>query len=121
MSYSLSTYTVRITSSSQLQVISRAESTVQQTIDLTQTDGKIFLVDEDDFEVIGVSDTDGEYVNQVPPSNNDVSLTTGAELININGASIELETMNAYLCKNGEGAICFYEASVEEASNSKAA
>lgn len=121
MSYSLSTYTVRITSSSQLQVIQRTDSAVQQTIDLTQSDAKIFLEDEDDFGVIGVTSVDGEYLNQVPPNDNDVSLTSSAELININGSSIELETMDAYLCKNGEGAICFYEAPVEQATRSEAA
>lgn len=122
MSYSLSNYTVRITSSSQLQVITRNGESVQKTVDLTQTDGKIFLVDEDDFDVIGTSDHTGEYLSQINPSSNDVTLSTAAELLNLGGgASIELETFNAYLCKNTEGAVCFYEADVDSASVKKAA
>lgn len=122
MSYSLSTYTVKITSSSQLQVIARSTEAVQQTVDLTQTDGKIFLVDEDDFDVIGSTQAGGEYLSQVPPSQNDVTLNTDAELINLGGgASIELQVFNAYLTKNAEGAICFYEADIDSASNSKVA
>lgn len=122
MSYSLSNYTVRITSSSQLQVITRSGESVQKNVDLTQTDGKIFLVDEDDFDVIGSTQVGGEYLSQVDPSSNDVTLSTAAELLNLGGgASIELETFNAYLCKNAEGGICFYEADIDSASIDKAA
>ena len=122
MSYSLSNYTVRITSSSQLQVVTRNGESVQKTVDLSQTDGKIFLVDEDDFDVIGTNETTGEYLSQIDPADNDVTLSTAAELLNLGGgASIELEVFNAYLSKNAEGGVSFYEADIDSASVKKAA
>ena len=122
MSYSLSTYTVRITSSSQLQVIARSGEAVQKTVDLTQVNGKVFLIDEEDFDIIGDITAEGEYLSQVNPSDNDVTLTGEGELINIGqSCSIELQVFNAYLCKNVEGGICFYEAEIDSASKCKAA
>lgn len=121
MAYSIEKYTVKVNGTSSVQVIGRETAAVQKTVELSTQNVKIFLEEgEEDFDVVGTLDQQGEYVNEVNPNPNDITLTTDGELIHIGSDSIEMAIYNAYICKDGN-CLCFYQASVYEASKTKAA
>lgn len=123
MAYSLEKYGIKVNGTSNVQVVDREDGAVQKTVELSTQNAVIFLEEGDeDFDVVGTFDQEGEYVSTVNPTVNDIQLTTDAELIHIggSGASIELATMNAYICVSGSN-MSFYEQDREQQSIKKAA
>ncbi len=109
--YDLSTYTLKLTVNGSnepvLQVVTRSGESVVDYLNLSSLGAKIYTEDTD-FYTVGSSTDDEQFVNTVDPDNNDMYLTTGAELEGINGSTIYLDIYNAYL-QYEEGMVNFYE------------
>ncbi len=120
--YSLNTYMIKVcvNGSNQpvLQVVTRSNEAVMATLDLSSQDAEIYTEDSD-FYVLGAPMPTDEYVNTVDPSENDVYLNTSAEIQNINGSDIYLDTYNAYLT-SGEAGVSFYQVEKEQMCMRKA-
>lgn len=120
--YSLNTYMIKVCTngSSQpvLQVVTRSSETVMSTLNLSTQDAEIYT-EGSDFYVVGSGPVDDEYINSIDPCNNDIYLSTGAEIEQINGDTIYLDFYNAYL-KSEEGMVSFYQAEKEQMSMRKA-
>lgn len=99
MAYSLANNTIKVTADAKVQIIDRAETTIKKTVDLNNGNVKIFIsnTDPDDFDIVGTTELEGDYLSKIDPANNDVKLLTDGELINIGqSATIELENFNAW-------------------------
>ncbi len=116
-SYSLNTYMVKLTTNGSnqplLQVVTRSGESVVSQMNLSSQNAEIYTEDTD-FYIVGSSTVEDQYVNTVDPCNNDIYLTTGAELEGINGSTIYLDIYNAY-AKAEDGMVNFYEKEKQQA------
>lgn len=101
-----------------LQVVTRSSEAVMSTFDLAVGEAEIYTEDTD-FYVVGSAPEEDEYVNSIDPNNNDIYLSTSAEIEQINGDTIYLDIYNAYL-KSEEGMVSFYQKEKEQISLRKA-
>jgi hypothetical protein len=109
--YNLNTYMIKVTVNESnepiLQVVTRSSEAVMSTFDLVVGEAEIYTEDTD-FYVVGSAPEEDEYVNSIDPDENDIYLSTSAEIEQINGDTIYLDIYNAYL-KSEEGMVSFYQ------------